>query len=345
MRRSFMQLPVRLVAPCQVSISSLNVRHDFSTHPALSTDQLLYPLDQVRHLQQTGECKNTHSAFGAFWEVARSRGVSAMYDGILATQVALAASNFVFFFFSQVLKDLFRTQFRIAPGQMQSLLVNAAAGILNVFVTNPFWVIAAAVKSSRASRTKSAGKRNDASMIETTQELFAKGGVFSFWRGAGVSLILVANPIIHYFTYESLKAPLLQIAASKLRRTSHFAPNQLSNQQPILLPGWQYFMLAAIAKAVATVMTYPMQLAKTNQQAKEKANPQSPGGGYLEILRTRVEERGWGALFEGLETKMWQTVLNAAFHLVAYENIVGLVYQLLYRPRRRFGAMDPGHAL
>ena len=42
-------------------------------------------------------------------------------------------------------------------------------------------------------------------------------------------------------------------------------------------------LLAAAAKAVATVITYPMQLAKTNLQAKEKANPQAAGGGYLEI--------------------------------------------------------------
>jgi adenine nucleotide transporter 17 len=268
----------------------------------------------------------------------QTRGVFSLYDGILATQVALAASNFVFFFCSQVLKDTFR-----APGQVQTLLVNAAAGVLNVLITNPFWVVAAAVKSSRAgaTRTKDSTREDKYSMLGTTHAIFAKGGFSAFWRGTGVSLVLVANPIIHYFTYESLKAPLLRIASRRLRRTTHFAPAQ----QPVLLPGWQYFLLAAAAKAVATVITYPMQLAKTNLQAKEKANPQAAGGGYLEILRTRVEERGCLALFEGLETKMWQTVLNAAFHLMAYENIVGLVYKVLYRPRRRFGSLDPGHAL
>ena len=60
--------------------------------------QLLYPLDQVRHAQQTGTVSSSMGAVGAIQEMISRDGWSCLYDGIFATQVALALSNFVFFF-------------------------------------------------------------------------------------------------------------------------------------------------------------------------------------------------------------------------------------------------------
>ena len=66
-------------------------------------------------------------------------------------------------------------------------------------------------------------------------------GLKALWAGTGPSLLLVLNPAIVFMTYESLK-----------RR---FKGGTLT-----------YFLLGAIAKCVATVITYPLQIVQTKMR-------------------------------------------------------------------------------
>ena len=59
------------------------------------------------------------------------------------------------------------------------------------------------------------------------------------------SLMLVTNPAIQFMTYESIKRRVLA---------------SFGGAQP---PAWIFFIIGAIAKAVATAMTYPLQLVQT----------------------------------------------------------------------------------
>lgn len=67
-------------------------------------------------------------------------------------------------------------------------------------------------------------------------------GLSALWSGTLASLILVSNPAIQFMIYEAVK-----------------------RQLDILYPGKQfgagaYFLIGAFSKAVATVLTYPIQL-------------------------------------------------------------------------------------
>jgi adenine nucleotide transporter 17 len=70
-------------------------------------------------------------------------------------------------------------------------------------------------------------------------------GVTSLWNGTIPSLMLVSNPAIQFMTYEAIKRRLH--AAYGKRQLSALA----------------YFLAGAVAKAVATVITYPLQLVQT----------------------------------------------------------------------------------
>lgn len=70
-------------------------------------------------------------------------------------------------------------------------------------------------------------------------------GLRKLWAGTMPSLMLVANPAIQFMTYESIKR---RVIAS------------LGGAQP---PAWVFFVIGAIAKTVATSMTYPLQLVQT----------------------------------------------------------------------------------
>lgn len=66
-------------------------------------------------------------------------------------------------------------------------------------------------------------------------------GVGALWNGTLPSLLLVVNPALQMAVYESIK-----------RRMAGTELNSLG-----------YFLIGAIAKAVATTLTYPLQLIQT----------------------------------------------------------------------------------
>lgn len=93
-----------------------------------------------------------------------------------------------------------------------------------------------------------------------------------------------------------------------------------------LLSSLQYFALGALAKAIATVLTYPYQVVKSRMQAsKHDPQYQSTWGAMTHMWKTE----GWHAFFQGMGSKMTQTVLNSAFMFWAYENLVPIIYGAL----------------
>ncbi|CAG8525849.1 15344_t:CDS:1, partial [Acaulospora colombiana] len=89
---------------------------------------------------------------------------------------------------------------------------------------------------------ENAGESNDNAKqrklrtIGTVLKILKEDGIASFWQGVIPALVLVANPIIQYTTFEQMKAVIEK--RSKLGNI-HF------------------FLLGAISKLIATGSTYP----------------------------------------------------------------------------------------
>ena len=75
-------------------------------------------------------------------------------------------------------------------------------------------------------------------------------GVTSLWNGTIPSLILVSNPAVQFMMYEAIKRRL----------------HALCDKQH--LSGLVYFFVGAGAKAVATVLTYPLQLVQAKLRVR-----------------------------------------------------------------------------
>lgn len=76
-------------------------------------------------------------------------------------------------------------------------------------------------------------------------------GLKQLWAGTLPSLMLVANPAIQFMTYESIKR---KVAVA------------LSGRQT---PAWIFFVIGAIAKTIATSLTYPLQLVQTKLRVRQ----------------------------------------------------------------------------
>ena len=72
----------------------------------------------------------------------------------------------------------------------------------------------------------------------------------ALWNGTGPSLLLVCNPTIQFVVYEALKRRFIRILKSDK------------------LGGLTVFLIGAIAKAVATILTYPVQVIQSRMRVR-----------------------------------------------------------------------------
>jgi len=94
------------------------------------------------------------------------------------------------------------------------------------------------------------------------------------------------------------------------------------------------FVVGAVAKTIATVATYPVQLAQTVLRLQEKRSPAGTmeeirddvaNDGDKDTLRCLVriyQEGGVAGIYQGMNAKLLQTVLTASFMFIGYEKIL-----------------------
>jgi len=160
-------------------------------------------------------------------------------------------------------------------------------------------------------------------LIDCLQKIYKEEGFETLWSGVWASLMLVSNPTINHVVYDSFIGVLLRRALADKRK--HLTP-------------FEYFFAGAVAKAVATIVTYPVQLAQSRQRSghgghahKGGDKKDAPEGkqNLFTVLLTVYQTDGFNALFSGIEAKLLQTVLTAAFHFMCYEQIKGFIFSLL----------------
>jgi len=118
-----------------------------------------------------------------------------------------------------------------------------------------------------------------------------------------------------------VKSYFVELAASQGRK-------RLSNGE--------IFTVGAIAKAVATVLTYPIQLSQTRMRAhsgKSDSDKKNSTTQYykntLDCLIKIFAKDGFLGWYKGLFVKLFQTVLTAAFQFLAYERIASLIFSVM----------------
>ena len=278
---------------------------------------LTYPLEQVRTLVQAGELdlskmpskySNMGSTVGRIcYVVLEQGGVRVLYQGCTAVVETVAISNFLYFYMLQYSRQILHARLpSLSPTQL-TLASSTVAAAVNIAVTEPLWRANTRIKTLPPSEL---GRRNLWSVLI---EMVKTDGVQSLWKGTPVSLWLISNPIIQFSAYEYLKRIYL-----KNRKSRAFTPLHA-------------FLFGAISKAIATAVTYPLQVAQTRLRVAAKQSPRSAREGVADILLRLYAEQGIEGLFHGWSAKLTQTVLTAAFMFAFYERFALMLGRLIAR--------------
>lgn len=301
----------------------------------------LHPLDVIKTLLQASrsaahdgngsEAPRLLSAVDVARHILRTRGVAGFFAGLREGASESVVRNVVFFYCYVLLQRMVAGQRRMDTGT--NLLVGMAAGVGGMLITSPLEVVA----------TRARVDANGRGAARIARRIASKEGIAGFYRcvcaplsgdalllhcatphvlctsGLAANVVLCVNPAIQYTVFEQVKAMVLWIVGRRLGRRVRF------------LTAGQAFLVGAVAKAVATIVTYPYIRAKVIMQcsategAGAEQRPQRGMAGPWYVMKELVEEQGMEGLYRGLTPHLVKGVLSAAVMLMTKERIDALV--------------------
>eukprot|EP00887_Chlorella_sp_A99_P002640 scaffold6.g2640.t1 len=279
------------------------------------------------------------STLGEMAALVNEGGVAALFRGIQASLVGTTVSQAIYYYWYSVLRRAAVERRAAALGRelvtgadlrsaditvAESLMVAAAAGCINVLATNPIWLLATRMQASHQLAKQYADEglgEPSGGVVRAARDVLHEYGPLGFWNGVGASLVMVVNPTIQYALYEYLLSLRSALARQRGRR----------NRPPPRPSALEVFLLSALAKAGATVLTYPLLIIKTRMYAARKGGEMQYAS-IADAVRQIGAKEGLGGYYKGMRTKIVQSVLAAALLFVAKEQITDFTRAVLLRP-------------
>lgn len=240
---------------------------------------------------QSGDETNPadHQHYKGTWDaitrIADEDGLAGLYAGIVGCLIGVASTNFAYFYWYSIVRTLyFKTQTTPkTPGTVVELSLGAVAGALAQLFTIPVSVV--------TTRQQTQPKEERKGLLATAQEVIeSEDGWTGLWRGLKASLVLVVNPSITYGAYQRLKV-LFYPGKTQLR------PHEA-------------FLLGAMSKALATIATQPLIVAKVGLQSKPPpARNGKPFKSFIEVMTYIIEHEGLMSLFKGIAPQLLKGLL------------------------------------
>ncbi|EDV27352.1 Peroxisomal membrane protein PMP34 [Trichoplax sp. H2] len=280
---------------------------------ALSTC-VFYPLDLAKtRLQVDTQTKDVQPVYQILSKIIREEGFSSLYTGFAPVVFSQYCSNFIYFYAFNGLRMLNRVKQLPFNQSISDLVVGMIAGSVNVVITTPLWVASTRLRLQGMKvldyNRKLIDRKPYLNMWDCFRRIAKEEGVFSLWNSLGPSLMLVTNPAIQFMSYEAVKR--------YIRR----------NTGGVEISALTIFLMGAISKAIATVLTYPIQIVQARLRHNASVDDNSKRRRtVINIFREILRHEGFRGLFKGLETKLLQTVLSAALMFTIYEKIIAFVF-------------------
>jgi len=272
------------------------------------------------------ETKNeTKSVYRTILDIIKREGVLGLYSGLDSSLLGIAVTNGVYYYFYERSRGIILRSRAGGKGlsTLESILAGMIAGSATTILSNPIWV----VQTSQAVRTMAQNGSDQSKpaikklgFVETVKNIIKKDGIGAFWRGIGPALILVINPVLQYTVFEQLKNTLI------VRRTTRLRAGGRSSAAAVLTD-WDYFILGALSKLIATSTTYPYIVVKSRLQAGQATALKYKSS--LDGLLTILKEEGVEGLYKGVGSKLVQSVLTAAILFAGQRRIYEMTKEAL----------------
>ncbi|KAK0236073.1 mitochondrial carrier domain-containing protein [Armillaria nabsnona] len=309
---------------------------------------VVYPLDVAKTRIQAlpkGRSKDEQSMGGVLLRILKKEGVLGLYRGFGATMLNTFSMQYAYFFFYSMVRTSYlnRLAKRLprgskAPqiGTAMELILGAIAGALAQIFTIPVSVIATRQQVGRTKRQSPASSSTelseppeDDSFLGVAREIVDEEGIGGLWLGIKPGLILTVNPAITYGAYERVKSIVV-----------------LAKGTASMSPGLS-FIVGALSKTLATIVTYPYIMAKVRIQARsadteeatvkhlevphshEYHHKQYKHPGALDILLRVWRTEGFSGWYQGMQAQIIKAVLSQALLFMSKDQFEKYTFMLM----------------
>lgn len=284
----------------------------------LLSTTILYPLDTCKTRYQaearTSKYRKYSSPLDVFKEALQSRQLLSLYQGLGTKNIQSFVSQFIYFYSYSYIKNVYlRRSRKEKMGTGANLIVAAAAGACTAIMTQPLDTASARMQTSSFGKSRG------------LWETLSAGDWRQAFDGLGASLVLTSNPAVQYTVFEQLKNRLVAKQRAEAAGSRH-----ADSTSPVVLSAFAAFLLGALSKTIATVVTYPAIRCKVliqvgeekDHEAKQKSikDPlHRPPKKMLDAINIIWHREGALGFYKGLEAQILKTVLSAALMLMIKE--------------------------
>jgi adenine nucleotide transporter 17 len=300
---------------------------------------VLQPLEVAKTRIQISQAGTT-SMLGILSEVFSAEGVVGLFRGVNTKCVETGSKNFVFFYIYDAINAAAKRRTPLTTGM--KLVLGYIAGVGTTCLTMPLELLA----------TRAAADTSGKGIFAMLASILETDGLSGLFKGFGFNILLCVNPAIQNTCFDKLKARVLKASAAKA-------------MTPL-----QGFVLGAVAKAIATLLTFPLVRLKTMLQAgkpppvvqeppraaeEEGHLTRAPStsqllGGMSRRLDLKPSEQGllqrFFQLYRGLGSALWKSTLQASLLYMTKDQVEQLVVWLFKLSaemlRRRNGRLKLG---
>mmetsp|Transcript_28391 Transcript_28391/g.41785 ORF Transcript_28391/g.41785 Transcript_28391/m.41785 type:complete len:380 (-) Transcript_28391:213-1352(-) len=239
-------------------------------------------------------------------EILNSDGVSGFFRGLPPTLIGIIPSRSVYFYAYSRTKEALKPWF--GEGTVANAIISGfAAGWAGNTVTNPIWLVKTRMQLLA---DKSAGQLAYSGYGECIKSIYKEEGIRGFYRGLSASYWGCAEGCIQFVFYEKIKKNLIAINNEE-RAKQGLGPTDE-------LPKMYYFTTAAVAKCIASISTYPHEVARTRMREQARSGMFKYKGMWQTIGLIGKEE-GRQGLYAGMGIHIAKVVPNSALMFLTYE--------------------------
>uniref|UniRef100_A0A7S1ABP9 Uncharacterized protein n=1 Tax=Noctiluca scintillans TaxID=2966 RepID=A0A7S1ABP9_NOCSC len=310
-------MPTALLEPRPVSDSLLHVIHAFAgAVGSVSSLALTYPLYSavVRQQADHGRLDGKKTASMTLLDILWREGPTSLYQGFFQGLFATTSQSFVYYYAYDMLNSFHRVRTRPRRSAW-NLVAGFEAGVVTVLLTHPLWVV-----NYREVTTmrEASGLEGDCSIWS----IFQSQGLGGLYSGVVPALMLCVSPAVQFFSLGLLFA----CRSYLLSRARSGSEKPLQNVELLLF--------GAIPKALATLVSYPLQTVKVSL-SRSASSGLEDFLGVTDCVWHILQKEGFFGFFQGLGNKLLQTTCTAALLFLVRVRVQRVLTVLAIHGRRK----------
>lgn len=172
------------------------------------------------------------------------------------------------------------------------------------------------------------------------KEIYSERGILGFWSGFGATVLLSVNPSLTYYFFQTIKVLFIR-GGKGATPEARKADRARRRENPTK---WQLFLFSASAKTLASLITYPLSLVKSQMQVKGSCDDSSnndtktgqkqavhkPGKSMVATFSEIVKTNGVGHLYQGARAQILKGFFSQGITMLTKDQIARFIIYLYF---------------